>query len=662
LIASAEVPDEIRGFLFGGRLLALEKKGGGIRPIAVGVTWRRLTSKLVNAALTSVAMDHIHPYQLGVGVPGGAEAAISAARQFLDSSPNNVLLKLDFTNAFNTIRRDCILESVADISPEWYRYVKSSYEGSSSLFYEGNIVESAEGVQQGDPLGPLLFCIVIRHILASCASAIRLGYLDDLTLGGAPDTVSKDLELVRSTLPLLGLSLNDAKCEVIVSRDIRSLPTNLLNLPSVPATEAVLLGVPLLCDTGLDQVLAEKVRTLSVLCDRLQHLESHDALTILRHSIALPSMQHLLRGVNCYNHPALSDFDIKLRSSLSAILNVNLPDDAWSQATLPVKLGGLGIRRTNQVAPSAYLAASHKSEELVSSLLLGSGASYLDSARQQAYAGWVNEGGATEPVGEAVKIQREWDAAVVREVAENLLNSASNEHTVARLRASCSPHSGDWLSAPPLTAAGLRMSNEVVRIAAGLRLGVQLCGHHTCQCGEAVSTLGTHGLSCKFSSGRIPRHTTVNDLLFRSINRAGLSAVKEPDGLVPGSSLRPDGVTLIPWSRGRCLAWDFTSPDTLATSHLPHTSTMAGTAAERAARIKEQKYSSLASTHIFIPVAVETFGSWNAEGLGLVRELGKRLTVITGDPRETAFLLQRISVAVQRGNAAAVLGSLPGRT
>ena len=314
------------------------------------------------------------------------------------------------------------------------------------------------------------------------------------------------------------------------------------------------------------------------------------------------------------------------------------------------------------MAPSAYLSASHRSEILVTSLLQAVGCGYLDPARQEALNAWGHEGGSSEPIGDERMVQKAWDTAVVKVVVENLLRSAPNERAAARLRASCSPHTGDWLSAPPLSAAGLRMSNEVVRIAAGLRLGTELCGQHTCPCGAAVDTMGTHGLSCKLSSGRIPRHTTVNDLLFRAFNRAGLSAVKEPDGLVPGSSLRPDGVTLIPWSQGRCLAWDFTAPDTLAMSHVSSTSLVPGSVAERMARHKEQKYSSLLASHIFTPVAVETLCCWNSEGAALVKELGRRLTAVTSDPREASFLFQRISVAIQRGNAASVLGSLPKRS
>ena len=160
-------------------------------------------------------------------------------------------------------------------------------------------------------------------------------------------------------------------------------------------------------------------------------------------------------------------------------------------------------------------------------------------------------------------------------------------------------------------------------------------------------------MSCSRGPGRLPRHGTLNDLVFRGLVRAGYPSTKEPAGLVRTDGRRPDGLTLILWRVGRCLVWNATVSDTLATSYLPDTSETAGAAAERASALKTEKYRDLSSTHHFIPLAFETLGPINIEGLTFLTDLGKKLSSVTGDPRETAFLFQRISLTIQRFNAVA---------
>ena len=102
------------------------------------------------------------------------------------------------------------------------------------------------------------------------------------------------------------------------------------------------------------------------------------------------------------------------------------------------------------------------------------------------------------------------------------------------------------MKALPLATVGLRLENEAVRMAVGLRLGLTLCRPHTCPCGAQVDALGTHGLACKKSAGRHPRHGLLNDTIWRALQRAQMPSIKEPTGLIPASDLRPDGASTLP--------------------------------------------------------------------------------------------------------------------
>ena len=65
--------------------------------------------------------------------------------------------------------------------------------------------------------------------------------------------------------------------------------------------------------------------------------------------------------------------------------------------------------------------------------------------------------------------------------------------------------------------------------------------------------------------------------------------------------------------------------------------------------------------HIFFPVTTETAGSWSQQATELVQEIGRRTTVITADSRETTFLFQRLSMALQKRNVVSFLGTFHAR-
>ena len=97
------------------------------------------------------------------------------------------------------------------------------------------------------------------------------------------------------------------------------------------------------------------------------------------------------------------------------------------------------------------------------------------------------------------------------------------------------------------------------------------------------------------------------------------------------------------------MAWDVTVPDTYAESHIGSTAAKPGRAGNRQYRTRLTSMPNWpAHTYLF---AVETAGTWHHMAIELTQEIGKRITAITEDTRETTFLFQRLSIALQRGNA-----------
>ena len=88
-------------------------------------------------------------------------------------------------------------------------------------------------------------------------------------------------------------------------------------------------------------------------------MSKQDALFLIHCALAIPKTLYLLRTAPCFHSPLLEVFDQELRSLLNLTLNIPFEDHhTWLQATLPVGCGGLGVRMSVQLAPSAFLALS----------------------------------------------------------------------------------------------------------------------------------------------------------------------------------------------------------------------------------------------------------------------------------------------------------------
>ena len=185
-------------------------------------------------------------------------------------------------NASNSLRRDRMLSAVKVAAPDLFRFVSSAYERPSSLFFGDYIIDSAEGVQQGDPLGPLLFCLSIHPFVSQLKSSISVFYLDDGLLGGLWEDVLADLRFVEEEASKLGLRLNHGKSELIC--DDGPTCEAMLRLQPISCSQATFLGTPIGSVECIDVTIKKKIELLKLMGDQLCHLQSHDALILLRHS------------------------------------------------------------------------------------------------------------------------------------------------------------------------------------------------------------------------------------------------------------------------------------------------------------------------------------------------------------------------------------------
>ena len=113
------------------------------------------------------------------------------------------------------LHRFDMLQCVADRAPQLFPHCHSAYSNALILYYGQYNIMSQEGPQQGDSLDPWLFCDTIHPLLVSLNSVLRLGYMDDLTVGGPQKTVAKDVQLIMKAGQDVELNLNISKCELV---------------------------------------------------------------------------------------------------------------------------------------------------------------------------------------------------------------------------------------------------------------------------------------------------------------------------------------------------------------------------------------------------------------------------------------------------------------
>ena len=168
LIIQGKFCKKFAEYFSGATLIPLRKPDGGVRPIAVGNVMRRLACKCALKSVGDQVPSKLLPNQFGVCIQGGAESIIHSVNSVLQSLKNSedyAVLQIDFKNAFNMVDRQHMFDVVAENFPELAKLVDFTYNCQGLLVCQDTNVLSCAGVQQGDPLGPLLFSLVLNKLI-----------------------------------------------------------------------------------------------------------------------------------------------------------------------------------------------------------------------------------------------------------------------------------------------------------------------------------------------------------------------------------------------------------------------------------------------------------------------------------------------------------------
>lgn len=388
-ITNGNLPDSIKPFLLASNLIGLDKNDGvSVRPIAIGEIFYRIAAYRGQLYVQGAAKDILQPIQLGVAVSGGCEAVVHNLQHALQLCDQPVAaLAIDFKNAFNSISRKAMLETLYSHPQLQYiwRLVHFAYSAPSDLLVrnsDGSLfpgVFSAQGVRQGDPLSSLLFALTIQPVYEAVirqhptinATAIH----DDITLVGQPDDIVSAYSTITNLALALGLEVQPAKCQLIyfhsdtvpLSNAVHSFLTQ--HYIPLQKQSAIILGAPI--GATIEDIETLALLTLKDQMQVLQHL-LHEAMPIQEAILLLRissthKLDYLLRCVPPSAMKNLAaEFDRQLldafikKTDIQSQLNRPGVDAApiLNQIAMPVAdAGGFGVTRAQDVMHIAYVSS-----------------------------------------------------------------------------------------------------------------------------------------------------------------------------------------------------------------------------------------------------------------------------------------------------------------
>ena len=506
------------------------------RPLACGELIYRVLMRFLLRLLGTENM--LLPEQLGVGTSGGVEPIVELLQhelRSLNDDEDRYVYSLDLSNAFNSTPRGSIAAALrSPAAQRYFRLAKWAYnEATPLVLQKGNgleVIQSAEGVRQGDPLGPLLFSLALKSKMDSLKQQVcttpsdrLVAYLDDIYLiSDSPDKMTDVQDIFGGG----GFVLNVTKSKRTSLIDIRD------GVSGYPV-----LGSMIGPAEARRAFFRAKVAELQPALQRLGQLPRQHALLLLRLSFA-PQLRYLLRCMDLEDlQDELEELDVMVFGQLDSLrAATEAPDDAGGPPrdpktqrvySLPISVGGCGVYSYAETRPHAREASQRSAWSIlksmgVSDMLPAPDLNPLPTVEEERAA----DDNEVDDIPKQKQLsRRHFDTAV-----PEFLNSLSPDERVAFLD-NGSKCGTAWLHALPHRSGHRSLTDYQISAALNIRcLQPDVMRNRYCQrCQNENSVL--HFECCSQGVGahvRQYRHDYIRDTLIKALRSAKLRVQPEP--------------------------------------------------------------------------------------------------------------------------------------
>ena len=323
---------------------------------------------MVRSARATLAA-HFAPIQLGVATPGGVESIPHAIRALTEQSPDTDVISIDVQNAFNSVHRSAIHDAVSKTFPEFLQHFRNSYSTHpllrTRLEDTGELVTipSTNGTLQGSTFSQVFFNLAVHKAYtttqAQHPNTALFALHDDTYIAGPPlDIIAAAATLTRE-LQSLGLNTQPEKARAW-SRRNTGLYTPTTH--GTPSTQGIIVaGAPVGTPTFEKEGAANIAARADHLCAQIDLIPDKQTRLLLIRHCAVPIGTYATRTIPPEHTTSAADaLDTSLLRSLQHILDYPplSPDTTLvAQASLPIRLGGLGITLHRHTSHPAYLAS-----------------------------------------------------------------------------------------------------------------------------------------------------------------------------------------------------------------------------------------------------------------------------------------------------------------